>query len=135
MTFGKHLWLVPLLLALLIGGAGWWADQQLRRTIEQELRADLQSTLEANVTALEIWMANQKRMASALTEEPHFKTLALELLDQPASATTNRMAMLEISRQLNSTERLPERVRHVRSGMVPPRFTHPAGAVPMNGHR
>ena len=118
MTFGKHLWLVPLLLALLIGGAGWWADQQLRRTIEQELRADLQSTLEANVTALEIWMANQKRMASALTEEPHFKTLALELLDQPASATTNRMAMLEISRQLNSTERLPERVRALGYGMA-----------------
>ena len=52
----KHIWIVPLVLALLVGGVGWWADLQLRRTIQQELRTDLQSTLEANVTALEIWM-------------------------------------------------------------------------------
>ena len=110
MTRGKHLWLFPLLLALLVGGAGWWADRALRRTIEQELRSDLQSTLEANVTALEIWMANQKRMAAALAEEPRFKLLALQLLEQPVAGPTNRAALNELSRQLISTERLPERL-------------------------
>ena len=62
MTRGKHIWLVPLVLALLVGGVGWWADRELHRSIQQELRDDLQSTLDANITALEIWMENQKRI-------------------------------------------------------------------------
>lgn len=56
----KRIWLGVRLPRLLVCGAGWWADRQLRQTIQQELRGDLQSTLDANVTALEIWMENQK---------------------------------------------------------------------------
>ena len=82
MTRGKHIWLVPLLLALLVGGVGWWADHELHRTIQQELRGDLQSTLNANVTALEIWMENQKRIAAALAEEPRLKAVAIELFER-----------------------------------------------------
>ena len=73
MTRGKHIWLVPLLIALLVASVGWWADHQLAQTIHRELRANLGTTLDANVTALEIWMANQKRIASALADEPRFK--------------------------------------------------------------
>ena len=85
MTRGKHIWLVPLFLALLVGGVGWWADRQLRQAIQQELRADLQSTLDANVTALEIWMENQKRIAAGLAEEPRFQAVALELFERSAA--------------------------------------------------
>ena len=95
MTRGKNIWLVPLLLALLVGGVGWWADVQLRRTIQQELRSDLQSALDANVTALEIWMANQKRIAAALAEEPRFGAVAVELLEHPVAGASNRLAVAE----------------------------------------
>ena len=65
MMRGKNIWLVPLLLALLVASVGWWADRQLHQTINREVRADLSATLDANVTALEIWMTNQKRIAAA----------------------------------------------------------------------
>ena len=116
MTRGKHIWLVPLLLALLVGGVGWWADRELRRTIQQELRGDLRSNLDANVTALEIWMENQKRIAAALAEEPRFKTVALALFDQSAAGFTNRAAFGELSRQLIAGERWPERLRTLGYG-------------------
>ncbi len=115
---GKHIWIAPLVLALLVSGVGWWADLQLRRTIQQELRSDLQTTLDANVTALEIWMANQKRIAAALTEEPRFKAVALELLEHPTAGATNRAAMADLSNQLNTTQRLPERLRTLGYGMA-----------------
>jgi hypothetical protein len=118
MTRGKHIWLVPLLLALLVGGVGWWADHRLRQTIQQELRGDLQSTLDANVTALEIWMENQKRLAAALADEPRFKAAALELFEQSAAGITNRAAFGELSRQLIGRERLGERLRMLGYGMA-----------------
>src|SRR6185503_8663663 len=103
MTSGKHIWIVPLLIAVLVGSVGWWADLRLRQTIQRELRADLQSTLDANVTALEIWMENQKRIAASLVEEPRFRKVALELIERSANGDTNQAAMGELSRQLISS--------------------------------
>ena len=104
------MWLVPLVLALLVGGVGWWADLRLRQTIQQELQGNLQTTLNANVTSLEIWMENQKRIAAALTQEPRFKTLALELLERSNGGDTNRVTTAELSRKLISEENLQVRL-------------------------
>jgi serine/threonine protein kinase len=118
MMRGKNIWLVPLLLALLVASVGWWADRQLHQTINRELRADLSATLDANVTALEIWMTNQKRLAASLADEPRLKAVALKLLDQPSDTFTNRTALNELSRELITGERLQERVRALGYGMV-----------------
>ena len=107
---GKHIWIVPLLTALVVAVVAWWADGQLQRVVQQEIRNDLESTLRANVTALEIWMDNQKRIAAALADEPRFKTLALELLDTERSLT-NRAAANEAARQLLGGDRFGERLR------------------------
>jgi len=111
MTRGKNIWLVPLVLALLVGGVGWWADRELHRAIQQEVRDDLQSALEANVTALEIWMENQKRIAASLAEEPRLKADALRLLAATDADPTNHLRLAELSREFLTSDRLPERVR------------------------
>ncbi|HEU5072369.1 MAG TPA: hypothetical protein VFV96_18365, partial [Verrucomicrobiae bacterium] len=110
MLRGKHIWLIPLLTALLVAGVGWWADTQLRQVIRQELANDLQSALDANATALEIWMANQKRIAASLAEEPRLKELANRLLSADHASGTNRTALAELSRQLLVSERFGERL-------------------------
>lgn len=118
MMRGKHIWLVPLLLALLVATVGGWADHQLRQTIQREVRDDLSATLDANVTALEIWMTNQKRIAATLADEPRLKAVALKLLDQPADTVTNRALLNELSRDLITGEHLQERIRSLGYGMV-----------------
>lgn len=118
MTRGKHIWLVPLVLAMLVGGVGWWTSRELSRSVHEELRDDLKSTLDANVTALEIWMENQKRMAASLADEPRLKEVALKLLEQPVDSATNGMTPFELSRELLAGERLQERVRALGYGMV-----------------
>lgn len=118
MMRGKNIWLVPLLLALLVASVGWWADRQLRQTVNRELRSDLGATLEANVTALEIWMANQKRIAATLADEPRLQAVALKLLEQTAEPATNRALLSELSRDFITGERLQERVRSLGYGMV-----------------
>jgi len=118
MMRGNYIWLVPLGLALLVGGAGWWADRELGEAIQLELRDDLESTLDANVTALEIWMENQKRLAAALADEPGLKTVALRLLEPSANSVTNRAPLGERARELLAGEHLHARVRALGYGMV-----------------
>ena len=78
----KQNWIMPLVAALVVACVGWWADRQLRQVMQEELTDDLRTMLGADVTALEIWMANQKRIAAMLAEEPRLRNLAVELLSK-----------------------------------------------------
>jgi serine/threonine protein kinase len=73
---------------------GWWGNTRLRQTIEAQLSSELSTTLDANVTALEIWTTNQTRLAGALANEPELRALAARALEKyvPPSASGRRSA-------------------------------------------
>jgi hypothetical protein len=74
--------MVPLVIAGLVALFGGWGNHELRRIIDQQLQAQLTSTLNANVTALEIWTTNQTRLATALAGEPEVRAPAIRILDR-----------------------------------------------------
>ena len=82
----QPIWIVPLAIAGLVALFGWWGNARLRQTIEGQLQAKLTSTLNANVTALEIWTTNQTRLATLLTEEPQVRKLANRILERSVLA-------------------------------------------------
>ena len=73
-------WVLPLFIAGLVAALGWWGNGRLRATIEGQLRAQLATTLNANVTALGIWTTNQLRLATSLAGDPTVQTLASDIL-------------------------------------------------------
>src|ERR1041385_5600069 len=78
--FRLPIWLVPLALAGLVALLGWWGNDRLRETVDDEVVSDLTSTLDANVTALEIWTTNQVKIGTALAGEPGLRALAMQAL-------------------------------------------------------
>ena len=79
--------------------------------MQEELTDDLRTMLSANVTALEIWMANQKRIAAVLAEEPRLRNLAVELLNKGGAKATDQMALaILLARQLIIGDRLQARL-------------------------
>jgi hypothetical protein len=103
-------WIAPLLAAVLVAFVGWWADREIRRVMAQELAEDLRATRNADVTALEIWMANQKRVAAMLAEEPRLRSLAAELLARWNAKDTNRQGMSRLVAQLIIGDKLQQRL-------------------------
>src|ERR1039457_4224486 len=83
--FKLPIWVRPLVIAGLVALFGWWGNHALRQTIEQQLHSQLTSTLNANVTALEIWTTNQIRLATALAGEPAMRDHAILILDRSES--------------------------------------------------
>ena len=106
----KQNWIMPLVTALVVACVGWWADRQLHQVMQEELTGDLETMLGADVTALEIWMANQKRIAAMLAEEPRLRNLAVELLGRGGERATNRMELAGLARQLIVGDRLQARL-------------------------
>jgi len=103
-------WVIPLLAALLVACVGWWADHQLGQVMREELTDDLQTMLDADVTSLEIWMANQKRVAAVLAEEPRLRNLAVELLRKGGGKSPEPFAQGVLARQLIVGDRLQSRL-------------------------
>ncbi len=79
----SRIWIIPLVFAVLVAVFGWWCNARLRHVLESQLRGELNSTIEANVTALDIWMTNQMNLATALATEPKIRELALRALEAP----------------------------------------------------
>lgn len=97
--FKLPIWVLPLVIAGLVALFGWWGNHELRQTIEQQLQSQLTSTLNANVTALEIWTTNQTRLATALASEPEVRDRAIKILDRSElgpGATESRTNALDI---------------------------------------
>jgi len=106
----KFNWLAPLAAALLVACVGWWADWEIRQAMQQELANDLRGIRDADVTSLEIWMADQKRLAAMLAEEPRLRTLASQLLSLSDAEGGSRPLAASVSRQLIFGDRLQQRL-------------------------
>ena len=79
-SFRQPIWVIPLAIAGLVALVGEFGNTWLRRTVETQLKAELGATLEANVTALNIWMTNQSRLAAFIAEEPEIRRRSLAIL-------------------------------------------------------
>lgn len=77
------MWVLPVVIAGLVALFGWWGYGKLRATVEGELRAQLTTTLNANVTALGIWTTNQIHLATALAEDSGVRRSAVPILQSP----------------------------------------------------
>jgi eukaryotic-like serine/threonine-protein kinase len=96
------MWIMPMALAGLVAVLGWWGNGRLRETVQEEVKSDLAATLNANVTALEIWTTNQVKLGTALAGEPELRALALEVLQPEKLDAQNRPALWQAaSKELN----------------------------------
>src|ERR1017187_5525752 len=103
-------WIMPLVAALVVACVGWWADWEISQVMQEELTDDLRTMLDADVTALEIWMANQKRVAAVLAEEPRLRSLAVDLLSRGGAKAADQPAIALLARQLIIGDRLQARL-------------------------
>ncbi len=103
------IWILPLALAGLVALLGWWGNGRLRDTIDGQLKAQLSATLNANVTALEIWTTSQTRLAKLLAEDPALRTLASKILQSPPVTGRNIAPSPELEQFDNDLRlRLPQ---------------------------
>jgi serine/threonine protein kinase len=83
---------LPFVAVVLAIGVGYWTRREVARTIDASLTGELTSTLEANVTALEIWMRNQERLAGLIGNDPRIREMSVSLLER----ARNRVLMREL---------------------------------------
>src|SRR5882672_2909516 len=94
----QPVWIVPLAIAGFVAVFGWWANDRLRQTIKGQIRAELAATLDANVTALEIWTTNQMKLAGSLASEPAVRIQTTRILEAGPPARGDAVQLGEIEK-------------------------------------
>lgn len=105
-------------MAGLVAVVGWWGNQRLRTTLEAQLRSKLTSTLDANVTALEIWTTNQMRLVTALVEEPTVHDLADRMLERAPQTSGEARRSVDRTELEQFSTYLEPRLRKLGYGMA-----------------
>jgi serine/threonine protein kinase len=75
-----RVWYLPIFIAVLVV-AGWWMRTSLEKSIKARLADGLTTILEADITALEVWLDEQQTTVSLLAGSDHVRQPVLALED------------------------------------------------------
>jgi hypothetical protein len=105
-TLKKHLWLWPVVAALLFGAVGWWVHRTVEEAMRETLAGQLKTILNADVEALRVWTEGQQAIARSLARSPALQGPAGDLVtlasrpDATAGALLQSRALAEIRASL-----------------------------------
>jgi hypothetical protein len=92
----RQLWAWPLLAAVVLAGLAWWVNRAVEGVMREQVAAELTTILNADVTALRVWMkeqeANAKILAVAEPVRPAVRELVALAQGKDASETALRLS-------------------------------------------
>jgi len=93
LLLSKHLWVWPLLGAVLLGLVGFWVRSRLEGTTKVQLAAQLETMLNADIAALRLWISEQEADAKSFASDARFQEAIAELgaLAQDPAITAERL--------------------------------------------
>ncbi|HWH69375.1 MAG TPA: hypothetical protein VNT26_08305, partial [Candidatus Sulfotelmatobacter sp.] len=79
LLLSKHLWVWPLLGAVLLAGVGFWVHGRLQGVGQAELASRLQTLLNADIAALRLWFSEQESDAKSFAADVRIQEAVSEL--------------------------------------------------------
>src|SRR5580704_249514 len=77
----RHIWVGPLGTILVLAITAFWVREKIDEGIERQLTGELQSILNAEVTALELWLRSQASSARLIAQDATVRQSVLAILD------------------------------------------------------
>ena len=74
-------WTWPLILAAVLGTTGLFVRNAVERTLKDKMQSELQTLLDADVTALHIWLKGQRNIADAAANTRNLRRAVVDLVN------------------------------------------------------
>ncbi len=102
----QQLWAWPVISIILFGGTGLWVNQSIENALREQRIADLTAMVDASVSALEIWMDEQRINAQLFAADDRLREPVLELLRLADGTDESERKLIQSDAQDNLRRRL-----------------------------
>jgi eukaryotic-like serine/threonine-protein kinase len=109
--FRRHLWVWPIVGAVLLGGAGWWVNRSVEDAMRRQRVTDLNTILDASVNSLRVWLGEQQINVQLFTGDEQLRPLVRELVGLENGTPGSVRQLMQTSAQSSLRARLAERLR------------------------
>jgi hypothetical protein len=106
----RQLWAWPIIAAVILGAAGWWVNHSVENAMHAQRATDLNVMADASVTAVHVWMGEQRINAQLFAEDEHLRPLVAELLDIADGAPKAERQLVQAKAQDLLRQRLKRRL-------------------------
>ncbi|MBC7822190.1 MAG: serine/threonine protein kinase, partial [Planctomycetaceae bacterium] len=97
--FVRGMWLRPLLAIVLLSWAGWFVWRSLDQVLKADLESRLRTILAADVTALKLWMRGVQESAKSEADDPDAVKLIERLVAISAETNGEQLPLLQAPEQ------------------------------------
>jgi len=81
-------WMGPLLVGVVLAGAGVWVFRRVDDAVAQRLRTELEARVDADARAVRLWYAKEKGLAVTAARDPQVRESVLQVLDLAAAGAS-----------------------------------------------
>jgi len=91
----KSMWVWPIAAVILLAVVGLRVRSIVENSVKRSMAENLQTILDADVTALRIWLKNQESDVSAISVDPRVQSLVIQLVDLAAENDAEKLELLK----------------------------------------
>jgi eukaryotic-like serine/threonine-protein kinase len=91
----RQLWIWPIVAAVVLGIIGWFMHSSVEGALKRSMAANLRTILNADVTALKIWLEEEKVYAKTVAAAPRIRTHIGELLGLATRPSQTESTLLQ----------------------------------------
>jgi len=95
----KQLWIWPILAALILGLCGWWVSRSVENAMRERRIDELNTILQADITALRIWMVEQGVDANFIAKDDGILPMVESLLKTAKDSSSDERALMQSKAQ------------------------------------
>lgn len=92
----KRLWIWPIAAALLLGTIGWFLRGAIEVSMQEDLRSELRTILDTDLTALSLWLDSQESVAEGIARDPQVRATIETLIEHDRSNVEGRLSLLTL---------------------------------------
>jgi tRNA A-37 threonylcarbamoyl transferase component Bud32 len=106
-----QLWIWPIIAAFLVGGTGGWVQHSVEHALREQRTIELNTMVDASVTALRAWMTEQEVNVQLVAADEHIPPLVSELQPLDNGTPMAERQLVQAKAQDSLRARLKERLR------------------------
>lgn len=123
----QQVWAWPIIAAILFGGTGWYVNRLVEDAMREQRATDLNAMVDASVSALRVWMGEQRINVELFANDDKLQPLIAELLRLAEMSPTPERQLTQAKAQETLRARLKGRLQI--SGYVGYFVVSPHGVV------